>query len=92
MIDFKDKICNIFDLYDKITKYLTSKVKVVFLGESNAGKTAFFSRYKDNIFEDNLMSTTVTSYAGKTEWFEEENQSINFELWDTAGQKNFVIL
>ena len=88
---FKDKICNIIDLYDKIIN-LTSIVKVVFLGESNAGKTAFMARYINNIFKDKIMSTTSASYEKKTEWFEEEDHSIHFDVWDTPGQKKYRAL
>ena len=88
---FKDKICNIIDIYDKIINLtnLTPEVKVVFLGESNTGKTCLICRYINNTFEDGIMNTTGASYYGKIKWFEEENQSIKFEIWDTAGQEKY---
>ena len=88
VIDFKNKISNIFDIYYKIIVKLTSTTKVVCLGESCAGKTAFISRYINNKFEDKIMKTWMAQLIQKTEWFEEENQSIKFEIWDTPGQKN----
>jgi len=50
VIDFKNKISNIFDLYYKIIVKLTSITKVVYLGESCVGKTSFISRYINNKF------------------------------------------
>ena len=90
---FKDKIYNIIDLYDKVINLTCeSIVKVVLLGESKTGKTALIARYISDMYEDNIMSTTGESHAGKTEEFEEENQSIKFEIWDTPGQKKYRAL
>ena len=67
--------------------------KVVLLGESGVGKTCIISRFINNTFEDNIMSTTGASYAGKTMTFEEfNNKSIKFEIWDTAGQEKYRAL
>ena len=45
--------------------------KVVLLGESGAGKTFIIPLFINNTFEDNIMSTTLDSYAGKTMTFYE---------------------
>jgi len=67
--------------------------KVVLLGESGVGKTCIIARFINNTFEDNIMSTTGASYAGKTMQFDEFNgQSIKFEIWDTAGQEKYRAL
>ena len=67
--------------------------KVVLLGESGVGKTCIIARFINNTFEDNIMSTTGASYAGKTMSFDEFNgQSIKFEIWDTAGQEKYRAL
>ena len=95
MIDFKDNISSIIDFYDKIINNLAPKerelinnltptVKVL-LGEALAGKTSIISRYINNIFDENIMPNTSPYYVKKTDWFEEENQSIEFEIWDTSG-------
>ena len=89
MIDFKNKISNIINLYNKIINKLTTSAKVVCLGESCAGKTAFISRYINNKFEDKIMKSNTAQFTPKTEWFEEEDQSIKFEIWDTPGQKKY---
>ena len=64
--------------------------KVVLLGESCVGKTCIIARFINNTFEENLISTTGASYAGKTMTFDEyEGKSIKFEIWDTAGQEKY---
>ena len=64
--------------------------KVVLLGESGVGKTCIIARFINNTFEENLISTTGASYAGKTMTFDEyQGKSIKFEIWDTAGQEKY---
>ena len=68
----------------------TKSVKAVLLGESGVGKTCIIARFINNTFENNIMSTTGASYAGKTMAFEEFGvQCIKFEIWDTAGQEKY---
>ena len=67
--------------------------KVVLLGESGVGKTSIISRFIDDIFEEGLETTTGASYAGKNMVFKEyQNQVVNFEIWDTAGQEKYRAL
>jgi small GTP-binding protein len=64
--------------------------KVVLLGESGVGKTSIISRFINNVFGENIISTTGASYAGKTMTFDEfEGKAIKFEIWDTAGQEQY---
>ena len=64
--------------------------KVGLLGESGVGKTCIIARFINNTFEENLISTTGASYAGKTMTFDEYGgKSIKFEIWDTAGQEKY---
>ena len=60
--------------------------KVILLGGYNVGKTKIIDSFLESNFED---STTGASYAAKTIFFKEENQSIKFEIWDTAGQEKY---
>ena len=66
--------------------------KVALLGESNVGKTEIITHFIQPNFGDSITSTTGASYAGKTVFFDEENQSIKFEIWDTAGQEKYRAL
>ena len=71
----------------------TKTCKVVLLGESGVGKTCIIARFINNTFEDNIMSTTGASYAGKTMSFDEfPGKNIKFEIWDTAGQEKYRAL
>ena len=64
--------------------------KVVLLGESGVGKTSIISRFINDTFEEELITTTGASYAGKDMIFKDyQNQIIRFEIWDTAGQEKY---
>ena len=67
--------------------------KVVLLGEAGVGKTCIISRFINDTFEENLISTTGATYAGKEMKFKEyDNKEIKFEIWDTAGQEKYRAL
>ena len=63
--------------------------KVVLLGETSVGKTSIISRYVNDTFETNSLTTTGASYAYKTIYLKQYNKSIKFEIWDTAGQEKY---
>ena len=63
--------------------------KVVLIGESAVGKTSIISRYINNTFKSQLMSTPGANFVTKNVDMEDEKQSIKFELWDTAGQERY---
>jgi small GTP-binding protein len=63
--------------------------KVVLIGESGVGKTSIISRYLTNTFSTTLGSTPGANFTTKTVFLEEENQSIKYEIWDTAGQEKY---
>ena len=63
--------------------------KVVLIGESGVGKTSIISRYMNDRFSAVLGSTPGANFTTKTVFLEEENQSIKYEIWDTAGQEKY---
>ena len=63
--------------------------KVVWIGESGVGKTSIISRYMTDKFSASLGSTPGANFTTKTVFLKDENQSIKFEIWDTAGQEKF---
>ena len=69
-----------------------SSCKVVLLGESGVGKTCIISRFINNIFDDNTISTNGASYAGKSMDSPDYGKSSKFEIWDTAGQEKYRAL
>ena len=66
--------------------------KVVLIGESGVGKTSIISRYISNTFSSVLMATPGANFTTKTILLKDENQSIKFEIWDTAGQEKYRAL
>ena len=66
--------------------------KVVLIGESGVGKTIIINRYISNTFSQVLTATPGASFTTKTVFLKDYNQSIKFEIWDTAGQEKFRAL
>ena len=66
--------------------------KVVLIGESGVGKTSIISRYISNTFSSVIMATPGANFTTKTIFLKDENQSIKFEIWDTAGQEKYRAL
>ena len=63
--------------------------KVVLLGESGVGKSSIIDRYTQNIFKSQRLLTSGANFVTKTIILEDENKSIKFEIWDTAGQEKY---
>ena len=63
--------------------------KVVLIGESGVGKTGIINRYISNTFSNVLTATPGASFTSKTVFLKDYNQSIKFEIWDTAGQEKY---
>ena len=63
--------------------------KVVVIGESGVGKTSIIQRFKENTFTYSTKVSTGANYYRKEIIFEDENKSINFEVWDTAGTERY---
>ena len=66
--------------------------KVVLIGESGVGKTSIISRYINNTFKSQLMSTPGANFVTKNVIMEDDDQTIKFEIWDTAGQERYRAL
>jgi small GTP-binding protein len=65
------------------------KCKIVLIGEKGVGKTSIIDRYVRNNFMLELLSTAGLCYTEKTVLIKDYNQSIKFEIWDTAGQEKY---
>ena len=64
--------------------------KVVLLGESSVGKTCIITRFIDDLFQQDIITTTGASYATKSIAYKDyHNKIIKFEIWDTAGQEKY---
>ena len=66
--------------------------KVVLIGESGVGKTSIINRYTTNTFRTLETATPGASFTAKVVNFKEYDQTIKFEIWDTAGQEKYRAL
>ena len=62
-------------------------VKVTLLGNSGVGKTCIIYRFTNNDYKEGTMTTRGADYSQKSITI--KNQTINLDLWDTAGQENY---
>ncbi len=63
--------------------------KVILVGETGVGKTCIIVRFIKNQYLENSPSTTGANYASKTLEFKEYNRSLQYDIWDTAGQEKY---
>ena len=66
--------------------------KVVLIGEGGVGKTSIINRHTHNKFNESETITIGASFIAKTILLQDYNQSIKFEIWDTAGQEKYRAL
>ena len=64
--------------------------KVIILGESGVGKTSLLTRFTEDKFYEETTSSIIKEYNKKL--MSIEDKTINFALWDTAGQEKFRTL
>ena len=65
-------------------------LKLVILGEGRVGKTSILSKYFTKKFNEGEKSTTNPSFYKMTK--EYQGKTVNFNIWDTAGQEQFNAL
>ena len=57
--------------------------KIMLLGDSSVGKTAFILRFCDGKFEDDTLTTI--GLDTKTKFVSHKDRKIQLQIWDTAG-------
>jgi small GTP-binding protein len=62
-------------------------LKAVVVGDSGVGKTCLLMRYFRDVFDPECQLTLGVEFMTKI--FENDNQQIQLQLWDTAGQELF---
>ncbi|XP_058519902.1 ras-related protein Rab-44 [Ochotona princeps] len=63
---------------------------IIFLGDSNVGKTSFLHLLHHNSFAANLSATVGVDFRVKTLLV--DNKCFALQLWDTAGQERYFSL
>ena len=67
----------------------TYKIKLVFLGDSNVGKTSIIHRFCENKFLENGITSTI-SVAFRNKFLKIDSfTQVNMNIWDTAGQEKY---
>lgn len=61
--------------------------KFVIVGNSAVGKSSIFSRFTEDTFNENFLSTIGVDFKFKTIKINDKN--IKLQIWDTAGQCRF---
>jgi len=64
-------------------------VKIVMIGDSGVGKTCVISRYTQGVFLESSTSTNGASYSSKKIKYEEYDEDLIVDIWDTAGQEKY---
>ena len=72
----------------KMSENLIS-IKCVLLGETAVGKSSFINRFISDTFLNNYVSTSAGCCSTKKVVYEKANKTINYEIWDTAGQEKY---
>ena len=62
-------------------------IKITLLGNSGVGKTCIIRRYAEVTFDENSQPTQLANYSQKI--VEIGNQTLQVDLWDTAGQEKY---
>lgn len=80
----------------KQSKYKLNKkmnetnIRVVFIGNSDVGKTTLVHRIRANTMAlDKISNTVGAEFSTATFEGATSNHKINFQLWDTAGQERY---
>ncbi|KAM3718525.1 Ras-related protein [Dirofilaria immitis] len=73
-----------------ITNNSLLNFKIVLLGEGAVGKTSLMLRYVENKFNPQHVSTLQASFLNKK--LNVDGQTIELNIWDTAGQEKFHAL
>ena len=71
-------------------KDFINKYKILLIGDSNVGKSSLLIRFSDGKYFDNFMPTIGVDF--RTKKMNINDEIINLEIWDTAGQDRFRAL
>jgi len=61
--------------------------KVILIGDSSVGKTSILSRFSDQVFNSNFISTVGIDF--KVKKVKRDKRKVKLQVWDTAGQERY---
>ena len=64
-----------------------NSLKITLIGDSGVGKTCIIRRFTSNEFSEDTLSSDGMSYSTKE--ITHEDQKIQLDVWDTAGQEKY---
>ena len=62
-------------------------LKLLLIGDSGVGKTNILTRFAENKFAENYITTIGVDFKVKT--VEIDGRPVKLQIWDTAGQERF---
>jgi small GTP-binding protein len=63
-------------------------LKIVLVGEAGVGKTSIISQFVEQVFQEDIQSSTGGTFSSKTCTYG-NNKILKLEIWDTAGQEKY---
>ena len=67
---------------------ITYPLKLVFIGDSNVGKTSIIQRFCEQKFEEGIKATVSVAFQNKKLKIDPFTE-VNMNIWDTAGQEKY---
>ena len=66
----------------------SESIKIVLIGESGVGKTSIISQFVNQVFQEDVETSSSGTYNSKTLIYD-NNKVLKLEIWDTAGQEKY---
>lgn len=67
-----------------------NRYKLCIFGDGGVGKTTFTHRFLNRVFEEDLKMTVGADFSVKD--VKVDNQIVNLQIWDFAGEERFKVL
>ena len=72
---------------EKDEKEKEKSLKLVLIGNMGVGKTSILTKYCDDKFSENIISTSGIEFKIKT--IHKNGYKVKMQIWDTSGQERF---
>ncbi|XP_071993820.1 EF-hand calcium-binding domain-containing protein 4B-like isoform X1 [Engystomops pustulosus] len=83
----KDKKSKVPNHYEEFHAAPDHVYKIMFVGDTNVGKTSFLRQVHEGAYNTNTVATVGIDYRIKTISVDQKQYAL--QLWDTAGQERF---